>query len=78
MISPTYVVSSNIDAIGYKFGTLFIRFKSGTVYSYADVNYKVFDALAQAESVGQFFHRCVRSRYEYTKLDYDPFLKRAA
>lgn len=77
-MQPTFVVSSNIDAVGYRLGEMFVRFKSGVSYAYSGVNYSVFDAMVKAESVGQFFHRFVRSRYEYKKLDYDPFLKRAA
>jgi hypothetical protein len=33
------IVSSNIDEIGFKDNTLFIRFHSGVVYSYADCGY---------------------------------------
>jgi len=77
-MQPTYVVSSNIDAVGYQHGELVVRFRSGVSYAYAGVNRSVFLALTNAESVGQFFHRFVRSKYGYRKLDYDPFLKRAA
>lgn len=77
-MQPTYVVSSNIDAVGYQHGEMFVRFRSGTYYAYAGVNRSVFMAMVNAESVGQFFHRFVRSKYEYRKLDYDPFLKQAA
>ena len=77
-MQPTYVVSSNIDCAGYDHGTMFIRFKSGSVYEYAKVPYAVFSALLAAESCGQFFHRFVKSAYNFERLNFDPFLKEAA
>ena len=71
-----YVVSSNIDALGYQQGRLFIRFKSGVSYAYDKVDFGVFNALQKAESVGQSFHRLVKGKYRYTKLEEDPFAHR--
>lgn len=72
-MKPTFVVSSNIDALGYELGKLYIRFKSGITYAYDSVPYSVFDALEKAESVGKFFHRFVRDKYPHHRLDSDPF-----
>lgn len=75
MLTPTYVISSNIDALAHYDGKLYIRFKSGITYSYANVPFTYFDAMQKAESAGQFFHRMIKNKPEfpYTKLDYDPF-----
>ena len=73
---PHYVVSSNINALGYSRGKLFIRFNSGVTYSYDRVPFPVFRSLEQSDSVGQTFHRLVRGKFPYTKLDNDPFAKK--
>ena len=71
----TFIESSNIERIGYQYGKLFIQFKSGISYTYADVDKKVYDAIASAESAGKYFHRFIRSIYKYEKLNYNPFVK---
>ena len=73
-MQPTYVSSSNIDAVGYSLGSMCIRFRNGTSYRYSKVPYEVFSRLASAESVGQTFHQIVRGKYEYGKLQRDPFI----
>ena len=75
---PNYVVSSNINCIGYTRGQLFIRFNSGQTYSYDRVPYPVFRTLKESDSVGSTFHRLVRGKFEYHKLDNDPFKSRAS
>lgn len=67
------VVSSNISDVGFDKGTLFIRFKSGDTYSYDHVPYDCYDALQKVESAGQYFHRFIRSKFNYHKLSTDPF-----
>jgi hypothetical protein len=74
MINPNYVVSSNIDAIGYKHGDMYVRFKSGVSYVYRRVNFASFFAMLKSESVGKFFNRFVKPFYEYEKLNKDPFV----
>lgn len=72
-MEKTYVTSSNIDQLGYYQGTLFIQFKSGAAYKYDQAPYHVYQILAKAESVGSAFHRFVKGRYRYTKLEANPF-----
>ena len=74
MLAPTYVVSSNIDAVGYALGKLFIKFKSGVTYQYDKVPYDLYDALLKVESAGQFFHHMVKGKFQYTRLENDPFV----
>jgi hypothetical protein len=66
------IVSSNIDEIGFRDNTLFIRFHSGVVYSYADCGYHIYDALKKAESAGKFFHRWIKGKFQCTRLEKDP------
>ena len=68
------VESSSIDAIGYKAGTMFVRFKENAVeYSYANVPWAVYCALTGAArardgSVGRVFNLQVRPLYPGKKL----------
>lgn len=81
MIVPTYILSSNLEAIGYQKGKLYVRFNSGHVYEYTGVPFSVFTALNEAESAGQYFNKNVRTTFQYRKLASDPFsdaIKKAA
>lgn len=72
-----YVVSSNINCLGYQRGRLFVRFNSGQTYSYDKVPFPVFRTLKESDSVGNTFHRLVRGHFPYHKLEQDPFVKAA-
>lgn len=65
------VQSSNIDAIGFNITDsesqlvdLFVRFKSGHVFRYADVPRETAIALENAKSVGGYFARFVRNQFK--------------
>lgn len=66
--------SSQIAAFGYDAGkqTLAIRFNSGGLYHYSNVPSEVFDQMQQAESVGSFFYRNVKGKFEYQRLVFVP------
>jgi hypothetical protein len=72
MISQA-VVSSNISRIGYQRGTLYIMFNSGVAYAYPGVPFPTYNNMAEAESVGQFFHHHIKNKFTHTKLEHDPF-----
>jgi hypothetical protein len=58
------VDSEAIRAIDYRGGTLFIQFRSSaTVYSFPGVPYRVFQALLQAPSKGDYYHAHIRGQY---------------
>lgn len=63
------VVSSNIEKVGFDRDKLYIQFKSGITYEYDGVSDAVFFALSKAESAGQFFHRFIRSKYVFRKVN---------
>lgn len=71
------VVSSNISDAGFDGQALFLRFHSGEVYRYDGVPRGVFDAMERADSAGRFFHKFVKGKYRYTRLDIDPFQAQA-
>lgn len=69
----TYLSSSNIDRVGYQQGSLFIQFHSGGCYRYDDAPFQTYDLLVKSESAGKVFHRHIKGRYRYTRLDHNPF-----
>ena len=62
------VASSTILSVGYKDGSLYIRFlKSGT-YEYSDVPEEVFAELMNAESKGHYFQVYIKETYRGRKI----------
>ena len=59
------VFSSNVDAVGYDDGTLFVRWKSGKVSSYKGVPADVAQKAANAWSVGSFLREEVINQYDH-------------
>lgn len=65
------VQSSNISEINYDAVSklLIVHFIKGGVYSYKNVEESVFDDFVKSESVGSFFHKNIKSKYEFEKLN---------
>ena len=69
--------SSNVAAVGYspgpegKPGNLYVDFRSGTRYVYADVPAEEFAALLAAESPGQYHAKRIKGVYGYHKAERD-------
>lgn len=63
--------SSNLELVSYsrKNKTLIIVFKSGAVYQYYNVSRYQFEKLRQAESKGRYFHKNIRTKYRFEKLE---------
>jgi hypothetical protein len=65
------VNSSQIDSVGYDATTmtLYIEFKKGSVYSYANVPIEKYNAmLIPTMSVGKYFFAEIKGKFEYLKL----------
>ena len=62
------VSSSNLDAVGYEKGTLYVRFKNGSLYSYSGVPEYVYNELMNASSKGHYLATYVKGRYPYSKI----------
>lgn len=66
MASPEmlFVDSSNIEAVGYDPDAreLHVRFTSGTVYVYFDVDEYLYQELLRADSKGSYFNREIKGR----------------
>ena len=71
-----FVKSSNIISIGYRKDqrTLYVKFKTGKVYKYFDVDESVFSKFLATESPGRFRNRYVdQYRYEFVKCSNVPY-----
>jgi hypothetical protein len=57
--------SSNISAIGYhgKSRFLLVRFKSGAVYGYSLVPWRVVGKMLRADSIGAYFNREIKAAH---------------
>lgn len=55
----TPVDSSNIEAVGYRDRVLYVQFRNGGFYRYADVSPQTHEALLAAPSKGTFLHKLI-------------------
>lgn len=62
------VSSSNLSAVGYENGILYIQFHGGSLYCYYDVPEYVYQELMSAPSHGKYFAAHIRNVYRYDKL----------
>lgn len=62
------VESSNVDAIGYSKGNLYIDFKDGGSYKFKDVPQEIFTGIQNAGSAGKYFHAQIKGKFESEKL----------
>lgn len=62
------VSSSNLDAVGYEKGTLYVRFKNGSLYSYSGVPEYIYNELMNASSKGSYLATYVKGHYPYSKI----------
>lgn len=65
------VMSANIKALGWHSDELFVHFKDGRLYSYANVPQQVFHEGMGADSVGTWFRQKVRGHFPHTKHEID-------
>lgn len=70
MVEMKPVESSNILEVGYAedAGVLYVTFNSGQTYTYDMVPLSVYAELLAAESLGSYFHKNIRTAYEFTKV----------
>ena len=65
------VISSNIKSVTFSDSILFVEFHGGSVYSYKNVTFELFNMLAHAKSVGSFFNRNIKSNsdlFPFTRI----------
>ncbi len=67
MMQMTPIESSNVKAVGWEMGELWVEFANGT-YRYFNVSQDTFEAFLAAESKGGFFQKQIRGSYAYEKI----------
>lgn len=62
--------STTIRSISYDKGEmkLLVEFKSGGTYEYNGVDEEVYSEFISQPSVGSYFHKSIKGKYEATKL----------
>ena len=65
----TPVKSSNLEAIGYRGTSLYVRFKGGALYSYVGVPSEVYHEGLASESPGSWFRTKVRVQFKHEQHD---------
>jgi hypothetical protein len=65
MALPVYipVASSNIQALAYANGTAYVEFNGGRRFAYS-MPRKVFDEMRAAKSIGAYFSKTVKGKYD--------------
>lgn len=65
------VSSSNVESVGYDEETqiLYVRFLSGSLYMYKNVNKPEYEALLSAPSIGSYLHRNIKNVYPYERIE---------
>lgn len=66
-MNRTPVTSSSINSIGYDAETkiLEVEFNTGAIYRYLNVTESEYAGLMDAESVGAYFSKHIKGKYEY-------------
>lgn len=65
------VQSTSLASVGYDANArvLEVEFRSGAVYHYHDVPYRIAQGLARAQSIGGYFMRAVRNSFSYERVE---------
>lgn len=65
------VVSSNIESIAYEYEeeNLLIKFHSGRIYRYLEVDPEIFQQMQQAPSIGKYFAANIKPAYKYEVME---------
>lgn len=58
------VRSSNVAAVGYEDGVLYVEFLNGGTYAYDGVDESTYQALAAAPSPGSYLAKNIKGRFE--------------
>lgn len=72
------IISSNIEWIEYykNLYILIVKFKSGGLYLYKNVDFNTYSGLITAESKGKFLHKYIAFKFNYHRLsNYDEWYR---
>ena len=68
MAEMTPVRSSNVAAVGYEDGTLYVEFHSGATYAYEGVGEAAYQDLLTDPSPGSYLNRHIKARYSARRI----------
>lgn len=60
--------SSNIEAVGYESGALYIQLRSGRVYKHTGVPEDLFRNMISASSPGNYYRGFIETMYQRTQV----------
>lgn len=64
----TKVVSSNIEAVSYRYRIMTVQFKGGSTYTYHKVPRAIYQAFMAAESKGKYLNQHIKGVYQYRRV----------
>jgi hypothetical protein len=64
------VSSRMVSNVGYKDGTLAVRFQTGREYHHTGVPQEKFDALMRSDSIGKFYNAHIRGKHPFTMREH--------
>ena len=62
------VRSSNVAAVGYEDGTLYVEFLSGATYAYEGVDEAAYQDMLTASSPGSYLNRHIKDRHAVRRV----------
>lgn len=64
------VNSSQISYIGFddENNKLYVTFKNNKTFEYSDVSYKVWKELKESTSIGSYFTKNIKTKYQYKEI----------
>lgn len=60
--------SSNVESLGWIDDTLFVKFKSGGLYTYLSVPHTELEEALKAESVGRYVTGVIKNKYQCKRV----------
>ena len=65
------VTSSQIKSVGYHYQMcmMVVEFTNGSVYTYDDVPYDIYETFIESKSLGTYFHKRIRDEFNTTKVE---------
>ena len=63
-----HVESSNLEAVAWEEGFLYVAFTGGRLYRYDNVPFAVYQGLLSANSKGRYLHLRIKDVYPYQRI----------
>lgn len=67
------VKSSNLKALSYYEGDLYVEFLSGKKYRYWNVGYETYNTLVESESIGKAYISNIKNKFSFEEIQHDTY-----